>query len=211
MRLSRESERKYLSSKNRQLSTESWQKEFPIVLVNSVNLFPYISTSKSMQNKFCTRTYKLYVYKAYEKQYERSFEFSSIVVLLYKRNRADKNAQNRKLWSKMEKIAYDLSKKKKDKIKWKKDGRIKRDKCSTTDSQEEASIFYRDYIFHWRIVMAPKSLLVSFACNAQCNIQSIKKVGDLNFKVCIFTSYGRYRISRETLAKNPLLCFVSFY
>lgn len=112
-------------------------------------------------------------------------------------------------WKRLPTIS--LKKKKKDKIKWKKDGRIKRDKCSTTDSQEEASIFYRDHIFHGRIVMAPKSLLVSFACNAQCNIQSIKKVGDLNFKVCIFTSYGRYRISRETLAKNPLLCFVSFY
>lgn len=119
------------------------------------------------------------MHKAYEKQYERSFEFSSIVVLLYKRNRADKNAQNRKLWSKMEKIAYDLSlkrkeEKKKDKIKWKKDGRIKRDKCSTTDSQEEASIFYRDYIFHGRIVMAPKSLLRPFCM--QYNIQSIKKL-----------------------------------
>lgn len=57
----------------------------------------------------------------------------------------------------MEKIAYDLSLTKKRKEKWKKDGRIKRDKCSAADSQEEASIFYRDYIFHGRIVMAPKS------------------------------------------------------
>lgn len=86
------------------------------------------------------------MHKAYEKQYERSFEFSSIVVLLYKRNRADKNAQNRKLWSKMEKIAYDLSlkrkEKKKDKIKWKKGGRIKREISAPLQILKRKRLFF---------------------------------------------------------------------